>query len=613
MLALIAGSRCQNCGRRLPRDFHADHVLPFAKGGRTVLRNGAALCLECNLAKGATIVSTNIKLRPWQEEVLAKAVNWLLTTATDRHFLINAAPGAGKTIAACVIAQYLFEKDEIDRVVVIAPRAEVVRQWAKDFRNITGRFMGKVTGADGDVVNLDIDVCATWASVEGLASAFQTICSSSRTLVICDEHHHAAVKAAWGNSADDAFAEAKFVLVLSGTPIRSDGEKSVWLAYDDHGRINQPQEGTYTLTYGEAVELDYCRPVTFHRHEGNFSVDLDDGQSIKVSGTADVELSQDLKRIPGLQRVLEFYRLACTPQYEPGTDRPLLSGYQASMVEYACQKLDDVRYRMPEAGGLVIAPDIKTAEYFKELIREIDGEEPIIVHNNLSGSDNRIDAFRSTNKRWIVSVAMISEGVDIPRLRVLIYLSNALTDLAFRQSIGRIVRSAGPEDDTRGYVVMPALKRLEEYARRVEEEMPATAKASPEKPKKKKCPSCGAECSLDTKECETCGHEFTMGGGGNRNKVCHACNALNPRSAKECANCGASFQTIFTLSLLEALRVGAIVRGADITEEEVREAEQMAPGFRAAILKSGDQNLVRLLRRIPEESYARLKEIISDM
>ncbi|MDH7504293.1 MAG: hypothetical protein QHJ82_16470 [Verrucomicrobiota bacterium] len=86
----------------------------------------------------------------------------------------------------------------------------------------------------------------------------------------------------------------------------------------------------------------------------------------------------------------------------------------------------------------------------------------------------KIKTFKNTAKRWLVSVAMISEGVDIPRLRVLVYLPNALTELAFRQAIGRVVRTCGPDDDTRAYVVMPSFATFERYARRVEEEMPAS-------------------------------------------------------------------------------------------------------------------------------------------
>src|SRR5262249_32168829 len=125
--------------------------------------------------------------------------------------------------------------------------------------------------------------------------------------------------------------------------------------------------------------------------------------------------------------------------------------------------------------GLVIAPNIAMAEFMAQLLELIEGERPILVHSQLPNAESKIRAFRNTDKRWIVSVAMISEGVDIKRLRVLIYLPNGLTELAFRQAVGRVVRTVGPADDTRAYVVMPSFGTFEAYARRVEEEMPASA------------------------------------------------------------------------------------------------------------------------------------------
>jgi superfamily II DNA or RNA helicase len=549
-----------------------------------------------------------IKLRPWQERALEKALRWLLEERKDRHFLINAAPGAGKTIAACSIADALIQRGEIDRVIVIAPRAEVVSQWARDFQRVTGRYMGKVTGIDGDVEKLGIDLCATWSAVQGLADAFQAVCRSARVLVICDEHHHAAVKAAWGSSADSAFTEAPFVLVLTGTPMRSDGEKSVWLAYDDAGAIDHPEDGTYTLTYGEAVDLEYCRPVTFHRHEGHFSVDLDDGEIITVSSKKPAELQGDLKRIPGLQRALNFYRLACTPQFETDGETPKSDGYQATMLEYANQKLNDLRLRMPDAGGLVIAPSIEMAKYMVDLIEHVEGERPILVHSQMPNAETRIDAFRKTDKRWLVSVAMVSEGVDIPRLRVLIYLPSALTELAFRQAMGRVVRTSGPEDDTRAYVVMPSFDTLEEYARRVEDEMSPGKRKEGGPPRTKKCPVCAFENELNATTCSSCGHEFPAK--PPRTKDCPSCGALNTLAATACHACGTSFMASFKLTLEEALRAGAIVRGMDIDEEEVRDAEAMAEDVRRKILESGDAKLVRIIRTLPEESWARLKNIL---
>jgi superfamily II DNA or RNA helicase len=550
-----------------------------------------------------------ITLRPWQSEAIDKALTWLVKEDKDRHFLINAAPGAGKTICASVLAQKLFEADEIDRVIVIAPRVEVVRQWADEFRFVTGRTMTKVTGAAEEVEDYGVDLCATWGAVQGLLDGFQQVCLKNRTLVICDEHHHAAVEAAWGVGADGAFAAARYVVVLTGTPIRSDGQETVWFAYDDSGRINHPEDGTYTLSYGQAVDLGYCRPITFHRHEGKFSVALPDGENIAVSGTQDTEFSGGLKRIKGLQQALDFFKLACTPKYLPDGSTPDTNSYQASMLEWGISKLNDIRDTIPNAGGLVIAPNIEVAQYMSDLLEVIDGEKPTLVHSQLANPEGRIASFKNTDKRWLVSVAMISEGVDIKRLRILVYLPFARTELAFRQAMGRVVRSLGEEDYSRAYVVMPTHRIFEEYARRVELEMsPAARKEGPHS-NNKKCPACEAECAKDAETCPECGHEFPPK--PVPFKSCPDCNALNPIGATECQACGASFRHDFEITLEEALRVGAIIRGMDLDEDEVQEGERDGDDILADVLSSGDAALIKVVQQLPIESFGRLRKILN--
>lgn len=552
---------------------------------------------------------SEIMLRNWQGEALAKALNWLVEKRSDRHFLINAAPGAGKTICASVIAKRLIELDEIDRIIVIAPRAEVVKQWGEEFKFVTGRHMTKVTGADGDVSDFGLDLCATWQAIESLRDAFQAVCKLGKTLVICDEHHHAAVKAAWGEKAGDAFADAKFVLVLTGTPIRSDGQETVWFAFDDEGRIDHPEEGTYTLGYGEAVELNYCRPITFHRHEGRFSVKLSDSEDVAVSGTNATELDPSLKRVKGLQQALDYYRLVCTPKYLPDSDAPDQNSYQATMLDWGISKLDDLRETIPTAGGLVIAPSIGVAEYMAELLEILDGEKPVLVHSQMPNAESRIAAFKNSNKRWLVSVAMISEGVDIKRLRLLIYLPHAKTELAFRQAMGRVVRTLGPDDYSRAYVVMPTLAILEEYARRVEREMALVGVASDEREQTKTCGTCGAENDRKAQTCNACEADFPVR--KQRFKTCEACDQLNPMSAQKCQHCGVSFKTEYEITLNEALRMGAIVRGMDIEEDEVQDAEKNKKQILRDILASGDDAIIRLVKQLPEESYGRLKRILN--
>ena len=52
ILAWVAGGECSLCKSRLAKNFHADHVTAYSKGGATITKNGQALCQKCNLRKG---------------------------------------------------------------------------------------------------------------------------------------------------------------------------------------------------------------------------------------------------------------------------------------------------------------------------------------------------------------------------------------------------------------------------------------------------------------------------------------------------------------------------------------------------------------------------------
>ena len=65
-------------------------------------------------------------------------------------------------------------------------------------------------------------------------------------------------------------------------------------------------------------------------------------------------------------------------------------------------------------------------------------------------------------------------------------------------------------------------------------------------------------------------------------------------------------------TLDDALRQGAIVRGLDLDEQQVVASERLAPVVRRRLLQSGDENLVRILRVLPEESWSHLKDIFAE-
>jgi superfamily II DNA or RNA helicase len=67
---------------------------------------------------------------------------------------------------------------------------------------------------------------------------------------------------------------------------------------------------------------------------------------------------------------------------------------------------------------------------------------------------------------------MISEGVDIPRLRVGVFASNVVSELYFRQFCGRFVRTgSGPQREREAYVYLPDDIRLRAMAGRITDDV----------------------------------------------------------------------------------------------------------------------------------------------
>ena len=149
-----------------------------------------------------------IDLRPWQSEAIKKCKEWFEIRKSNK-FIINAAPGSGKTYTALVIAKELLRAKRIDKVVVVAPSNKVVKQWSVEAKNILGSKMMKVSGGDkDDLLSYGTHYSTTWQSLKSLLDAFHTLCRTYKTLVICDEQHHAASDKSWGKSVIKAFEES---------------------------------------------------------------------------------------------------------------------------------------------------------------------------------------------------------------------------------------------------------------------------------------------------------------------------------------------------------------------------------------------------------------------
>lgn len=438
-LWLAANGHCQMCGCELQPGWHADHVHPYSKGGSTDVINGAALCPSCNTKKGDTSMSIS-QLRAWQRDALEKFLS------TDRDFLVEATPGAGKTRMALAAAHELISSGHIRRIIVVVPSVNLQSQWSRAAAESGLDVTGTMKNADGSIAAAKHGAVVTYPQVASQPDLWRHITAQAATLVVLDEIHHAGDEenSTWGAALRTAFAVAPRRLMLSGTPFRTDGAPIPFVRYDDQGYAIS-DEG---LTYGEAVRDGVVRPVRYEILDGRADW-IDFGMQVSVNLS---EAKQ--KDIPDALKVL----------YDPRQE------WIPSVFRRANDELTRAREEMPDAGGLVLAPSQWHAEQYGRIMTAISGEQTTVIHSTVEDAGAQLRAFSAGSDRWIVAVKMVSEGVDIPRLAVGVYASRDMTEMWFRQVTGRFVRVRGDEDYMTATIFIPHVKVLMDLAERIEQE-----------------------------------------------------------------------------------------------------------------------------------------------
>jgi superfamily II DNA or RNA helicase len=124
----------------------------------------------------------------------------------------------------------------------------------------------------------------------------------------------------------------------------------------------------------------------------------------------------------------------------------------------------------PDAGGLVVAVDKEHAERLAAPLARVTGKAPAIVTSDAPDASQRIQRFAAGLGTWLVSILMVSEGVDIPRLRVGVYATSARTEPFFRQVVGRLVRRTAAPRAQMSDLFLPSDPTLRRLAAQVEEE-----------------------------------------------------------------------------------------------------------------------------------------------
>jgi superfamily II DNA or RNA helicase len=381
-----------------------------------------------------------LPLRAWQR---AAFEGWDAGRPSDA--LIVATPGAGKTRFATRVAHALLRDGASGKVVVVVPREHLKAQVARAMMGAGVVLDHKFSNAQRRLARDVHGAVVTYQQVCAAPTLYRHLCRDEAmhgpgVAVLLDEIHHAGDDATWGKALRDAFDPAAHRVSLSGTPFRSDGTAIPFVRYDRGLSVSD-----FAYDYASALRDGVCRALVFALHGGEAEWIARDGTS--MSATFETALREKRHHSERLRTMLTQ------------------EAWIGDVLSRAHLRLMSVRAEgHRDAAGLVAAMNQDHAREIAALMERRIGVRPAIVVSDLADASDRIAAFARSSDPWIVAVHMVSEGVDIPRLRVGVYASNVVTELYFRQFCGRFVRTIDGVNDPEAYVFVPDDPRLRELA-----------------------------------------------------------------------------------------------------------------------------------------------------
>lgn len=385
-----------------------------------------------------------IKLRGWQLEASKKRAE-----SQGCVFNVEGTPGCGKTLFASHEASVDLASGRSKRIVVVCPTTHIKRQWALTMKHFGVSLDERYNLRRAFESKEYRGVVVTYAQLARNPKLFHNQAASVPTTVIVDEVHHLGEMLTWGDAMVEAYeclGDKVTILTLTGTPIRTDNNRIPFLHYR-HNTVNPD----YVYTPSRAVAEGVVRPVVFIPYDGEVAWEQ---RGVDVEVTLGGDASKKL-RTRALSIAIQ--------------EREYLIG----LIRDADDMLTEVRRSdksgEPPSGGMIVAKDTEHALELAALFKEMYGYEPPVVVSDSDAATGTIRSFENSNQRWLISVRMVSEGVDIPRLRVGVFATNVKTEVYFRQWVGRFVRTKYGVD--KSYLFIPRYRELEDMARRIEDEV----------------------------------------------------------------------------------------------------------------------------------------------
>ena len=351
------------------------------------------------------------------------------------------------------------DSDNFSTIDLALPASTNVKDIVDQFNSF------KLNGNPGMTV-----VFSTYQSIEVIARAQKELIKQNNSagefdLIICDEAHRTTGvslagedESAFTKVHDNTFIKAKKRLYMTATPrLYNDDAKSkaaqaeaVLCSMDDTGLYG---EEIYRIGFGEAVSLglltDYKVLILTLSDK-----DVPPAVQKMISDDENEINSDDASKLIGCINALSKQILGDAGILEANDPEPMRRAVAFCQTIAASKKITDTYNTATEAyiGSL---PHDKKEQMVSVSSKHIDGTMSAPARDDLLGW---LKAETENNEcRVLTNVRCLSEGVDVPSLDAVMFLSARNSQVDVVQSVGRVMRLSPGTNKKYGYIIIPVV------------------------------------------------------------------------------------------------------------------------------------------------------------
>lgn len=437
--------KCAICGGEIDySNFHADHIIPHSKGGRTHLINGQALCSFCNGEKGNKIdgepINKNLVFEygsGFREQAGQKkawdhlcGVNPLI----ENRILVELCTGYGKSLLAYGAFAILRARGIVDSMLVLVPRDSQRQQFlddSEDARKLIGVETNpiKCLGQSHEKREFESGkkdvLIATYNQLQ--KDVVKKRVSGRKLFIVVDECHKMGDGGSFASLANDI--DRSFTLFMTATPYRRD-KKVI---------VGCPSNPIVKITYKDAY-MEGCVRRIYGKSEHFKIVAI-------APGCNKIELTtEDLARIEE-QEGFANYEVRMKLRYDE------------TYIDQMClNAIDELVVRNRQHPGqhkmVVFAMTCKHASFVCSQLRELLSRlnSPLSVDwvgvnegeygeiKSARECTEIVERFKHGDLDILVQVDKASEGFSVKKASVLVFMNLIKFDGRLVQQVGRGVR-----------------------------------------------------------------------------------------------------------------------------------------------------------------------------